>query len=115
MLTFQDSYTKAQILAKDAGSTTLVQLKQDMNTGYHLFNAKLSRYFSRKQQFTNLVSQQQIYQTPIDCVRVMGITAFVTSTYQPPIKEIRSEYQWRQITSYPTASNWPIFYYMIGN
>lgn len=117
MLTWQDSYTKAQRLTKDSNTDTLTQLKQDMNTGYHLFNAKLSRYFSRKQQFTNLIANQQIYQTPIDSVRIMGMTVNIgTSTYQPTVKEIRSEYQWRNITSFTTqASNWPTYYFMIGN
>lgn len=107
--------TKAQRLAKDDSASTLTQLQEDMNTGYHMFNAKLSRYFSRKQQFTNLIASQQIYQTPIDCVRVMGMTAIVTQNYQPVLKEIRSEFEWRQITSYPMESNWPTYYYMIGN
>lgn len=86
-----------------------------MNTGYHLFNQKLARYYTRKQQFTNLVATQQLYQTPIDSVRVEVVTVLVSNTYQPAVKEIRSEYQWRQITSYPMNTNWPAYYFMIGN
>lgn len=115
MITWQDSKLKAQRLARDNTDGTLDQLKQDMNTGYHLFNAKLSRYYTRKQQFTDLVVNQQIYQTPIDCIRVLGMTVQVTSTYQPTVKEVRSEYQWRQITSWQTTSTWPAWYFMIGN
>lgn len=116
MITFQSAYTKAQRLAKDNNSDTLTQLKQDINTGYHLFNAKLARYYTRKQQFTNLIAGQQIYQTPIDCVRVLGMTTLVTSTYEPPIKEVRSEYDWRKITSVKNyKTNWPSWYFMIGN
>lgn len=107
--------TKAQRLARTANTDVLTQLQEDMNTGYHLFNAKLARYFTRKQQFTDLIANQQIYQTPVDCVRVMGMTCLVTPTYQPAIKEIRSEFEWRQITSYVMASNWPVYYFMIGN
>lgn len=115
MLTWQDSYTKAQRLAKDNNADVLVQLKQDMNTGYHMFNQKLGRYFSRKQQFTNLIAGQSIYQSPIDSIRVMGMTALVTSTYEPTVKEIRSEYQWRQITSVKNYSNnYPTYYYVLG-
>lgn len=113
--TWTELKTKAQRLARDETSGTLEQLEQDMNTGYHMFCAKLSRYFTRKQQFTNLVAGQQIYQTPVDSVRVMGMTVLVSQTYQPTIKEVRSEYQWRQITSYPYTSNWPAYYFMIGN
>ena len=113
--TWTQQKLKAQRLSRDNTSGTLVQLEEDMNTGYHLFNAKLSRYYTRKQQFTNLIADQQIYQTPIDSIRIMGMTVSVSNTYQPTVKEIRSEYQWRQITSYPQASNWPAYYFMIGN
>lgn len=115
MITWTDAVTKTQRLAKTSNMDTLTQLKQDINTGYHMFNAKLGRYYSRKQQFTNLITGQQQYQTPIDCVRVLGMTVLVSQTYQPPVKEIRSEYEWRQITSYPYTSNWPAYYFMVGN
>lgn len=115
-LTWTQAYTKTQRLSMDANADTLTQLKQDWNTGYHLFNAKLSRYFTRKQQFTNLVANQQLYQTPIDSVRVTGISILVTSTYEVPLIQIRDEYQWRNITSYRTlASNWPTYYFVQGN
>lgn len=115
MITFEQSYTKTQRLAKTNNADVLTQLKQDINTGYHMFNAKLTRYYSRKQQFTDLVEGQQIYQTPIDCSKVLGMTVQVTSSYQPPVKQVRSEYDWRQIISWQTESNWPAWYFMIGN
>lgn len=113
--TWSDLQTKAQRLAKSNNSDVLTQLNLDMNEGYALFNAKLSRYFTRKQQFTDLVAGQQIYQTPIDCVRILGMTVQVANTYNPVVKEIRDEFQWRQITSYPIQSNWPTYYFPIGN
>lgn len=114
-ISFTQMKTKFQRMARTANTDVLAQAIEDMNTGYHLFNAKLARYFTRKQQFADLVANQQIYQVPVDCVRVMGMTVLVSSTYQPPVKEIRSEYEWRQITSYVMASNWPVYYFMIGN
>lgn len=114
-LTWTDMKTKAVRLSRDTTAGTLAQLEQDMNTGYSLFNAKLSRYFSRKQQFADVVEGQSIYQTPIDCVRIIGVTISISGTYKQPVKEIRSEFEWRQITSYPYNSNWPAFYFMIGN
>jgi hypothetical protein len=118
MLSFTDLTNKAVRLSRDTSSGTLTQLQQDINQGYQLFNAKLSRYFSRKQQFTDLIDGQQIYQTPVDCVRVIGMTATTStgSSYQPPIKEIRSEFEWRQINA-PTnySSSWISYYFMIGN
>lgn len=114
-MTWTDLKTKFQRLAKDNNPDTLTQGMLDMNEGYALFNAKLSRYFTRKQQFTDLVANQQIYQLPIDCVRILGMTVQVANTYNPVVKEIRDEFQWRQITSYPVSSNWPTYYFPIGN
>lgn len=114
-LTWTQMETKFQRLARSSNSDVLTQGKEDMNTGYHLFNASLARYYTRKQQFADLVASQQLYQTPIDCVRVLGMTVSVSATYQPTVKEIRSEYEWRQLTSYPMNSNWPTYYFMIGN
>jgi len=119
MLTWSDLKTKAQRLSMDAESATLVQLEQDMNQGYQLFNTKLSRYWSRKQQFTDVVSGQSIYQTPVDSIRVIGMTvktADGTNSYSPPIKEIRSEYEWRLIKTVPNYnSSWITYYYVLGN
>lgn len=115
MITFNSAYLKTQRLAKSNNADVLTQLKQDINTGYHMFNAKLARYYSRKQQFTDLIAGQQIYQTPIDCIKVLGMTVQVTSNFQPTVKQVRSEYDWRQIVSWQTDSNWPAWYFMIGN
>lgn len=114
-LTWTSMETKFQRLTRSANSDVLTQGKEDMNTGYHLFNAALARYYTRKQQFADLVATQQLYQTPIDCVRVLGMTVSVSATYTPTVKEIRSEYEWRQLTSYPMQSSWPTYYFMIGN
>lgn len=113
--TWTESYTKTQRLARDVNADTLVQLKQDWNTGYHIFNAKLARYYSRKQQFTTITASQSIYQVPVDCVRIMGMTVQVSTNFQPPVRKIADEMKWRQITSYQSNSNWPLYYYMLGN
>ena len=117
MLTWTESQNKCQVISGDFTSTSLTQFKQDMNIGYHRFNNALGRYFSRKQQFTDIVASQSIYQTPIDCIRVIGMTLLVGSsnTYSVPLKEIRSEFEWRQIKAYPYSSNWPAFYFSLGN
>lgn len=114
-LTWTQLQRKAQRLSRDTTPATLEQLKQDMNTGYHLFNNELSRYFSRKQQFTDLIEGQGIYQTPVDSIRVDNIVISVSQTYQIPVKEIRSEFEWRQITAYPYYSNWPAYYFVLGS
>lgn len=119
MLSWTDLQTKAVRLSRDTTPGTLTQLQQDMNTGYHLFNAKLSRYFSRKQQFTDVITGQSIYQTPVDSIRIIGMTVATAdgvNSYSPPIKEIRSEYEWRMIKTVPNyASNWATYYYVLGN
>lgn len=119
MLTWTDLQNKSVRLSRDTTAGTLVQLKEDMNQGYQLFNAKLSRYFSRKQKFTDIIEGQSIYQTPVDSIRIIGMTvktATGDNSYSPPIKEIRSEYEWRLIKTVPNyASSWQTYYYVLGN
>lgn len=119
MLTWTDLINKSVRLSRDTSPGTLEQLKQDMNTGYQLFNAKLSRYFSRKQQFTDVLEGQSIYQTPVDSIRIIGMTVATAdgvNSYSPPVKEIRSEYEWRLIKTVPNySSNWATYYYVLGN
>lgn len=118
-LTWTELEKKAVRLSRDTTPGTLTQLQQDMNTGYHMFNAKFGRYYSRKQQFTDVVSGQSIYQTPVDSIRIIGMTvktATGNNSYSPPIKEIRSEYEWRLIKTVPNyASSWQTYYYVLGN
>lgn len=114
-LTWTENKKKAQTISGDFTDTTLTQLGQDMNVGYHKFNAVLGRYFSRKQQFTDIVNGQGIYQTPIDSIRIIGMTVSISDTYQTPVKEVRSEFEWRQIVAYPYSSNWPAYYFVLGN
>lgn len=114
-LTWTQMWTKTQRLAKDSNPDVLIQLKEDINTGYHMFNQKLSRYYARKQQFTDAIVNQSLYQQPIDAIRIVGMTVLVTSTYEIPLKEIRSEYEWRQIVSVKNyRSNWPVYYFVLG-
>lgn len=114
-LTWTELQQKAIRLSGDNTASATEQFKQDLNTGYHLFNNKLSRYWSRKQQFTDLIAMEGLYQVPIDSIRVIGVTIAVSQTYKIPLKEIRSEYKWRQIVSVPYQSNWPAYYFMLGN
>lgn len=118
MLTFSDLQNKFVRLSRDTTSNTLTQGIQDMNQGYQMFNAKLSRYWSRKQQFTDVIEGQSIYQTPVDSIRVIGMTvatATGVNAYSPPVKEIRSEYEWRLIKTVPNyASNWATYYFVLG-
>lgn len=102
--------------ARSVNSDDQTQLLEDWNTGYHLFNAELARYYSRKQQFANLVAGQNLYQVPYDCLRVQGITTLVTSNFEPPLTRITDEDKWREITSVKTIkSNWTTYYFPRGN
>lgn len=114
--TWTEQQAKAQRLVKSNNADVLTQLKQDMNTGYHMFNARLGRYYSRKQQFASLVANQSIYQTPVDSVKVLTVSVAVNTNYEPTVKEVRSEYEWRNMKSYKTfATNWPSHYFVLGN
>lgn len=115
MLTWSSEKVKMQRLAKTSNADDLIQLEEDWNTGYHLFNQKNARYYYREQKFADLKAGQQIYQTPINAVRVIGMTAQVTATYFPPLTEIPDEFEWRLLTSYQMSSSWPTKYFNIGN
>lgn len=117
--TWTDAQNSMQRIARDNSTGTLAQLQQDYNTGYHLFNARLARYYTRKQQFTDIIEGESIYQTPVDCLRITGLTSLVggvnATSYSWPLSEVSSEFQWREITSYRTANNWPAWYMALGN
>lgn len=115
-LTWTDNELKMITLAKTSDAAAIVQLRQDWQTGYHMFNALLARYYSRKQQFADIVSAQSIYQVPIDSVRMLTISVLVTTTFEMPLVRITSEEKWRQLTSVKTVtSNWPTHYFPLGN
>lgn len=115
MISWTQAYTKTQYIAKNNNANILAQLQQDWNTGYHIFNNKLARYYARKQQFANAVTGQGIYQTPIDSIRVVGMSFQVNSNYEPVLKEVRDEEEWRWITSVKQIkTNWPIYYFVLG-
>lgn len=117
--TWTEIQSSTQRIARDNSPGTLEQLDTDYNTGYHLFNARLARYYTRKQQFTDIKVGQSIYQTPIDCLRITGLTSLVGGTtqtsYSWPLDEVSSEHRWREIVSYRTSNNWPSWYMSLGN
>ncbi len=116
MLTFQDAYTKFQTISGSTNSTDLLQGKQDINIGYKRFNAAIARYFTRKQAFTDLVANQQYYQTPIDSIRVANVTVtLANSTLQFPLEQIRDEQEWRFKNIYPYYSTYVKYYFVYGN
>lgn len=116
MISFMDAYIKAQFISGDQTPTTLVQLKQDINIGYKRFDAAISRYFTRKQKFANLVAGQKYYQTPVDSIRVMELSYLQSTGIEFPITQVRSEDDWRRmniITNY--QSNYITNYFVYGN
>ncbi len=115
-LSWTQLQTKFQRQARTSNADVLTQAQEDMNTGYTRFMARFARYFLRKQQFASLVANQGIYQQPVDAIRVDVVSILVTSTYEVPLIQVRSEQEWRYITSYKTlASNWPEYYMVLGN
>lgn len=115
-ISFQDAYIKFQIISGSENATNLIQAKQDINIGYARFNAAISRYFTRKQGFTNLVANQRYYQTPIDAVRVSDVSVVVSSGYEYPLEQVRSENTWRQWLITPSySSNFITHYFVYGN
>lgn len=115
-ITFQESYTKFQTISGSTNSTDLTQAKQDINIGYQRFNAAVARYFTRKQAFTDLVANQQYYQTPVDSIRVANVTTTLAgSTLQFPIEQVRDEMDWRNMNVFPYYSTYIKYYFVYGN
>jgi hypothetical protein len=113
-LTYTDVLAKLKTQAKSIETSVTTQLVQDYNMGYQQLLSKLTRYWTRKQQFTDLIAGQQIYQTPVDANKVEAVTAQVTTAYKPPLKPVYSEEEWRRLTSYSMQSSWPTYYFIIG-
>lgn len=115
-VTWTDNETKLQRLSGTQDAFMLSQLYQDFQTGYHRFNAKLARYYSRKQQFADIKANQAIYQVPLDSIRVLIMTAFVTTTLENPLIRVTDEAKWRQITAVKTYSSpFITHYFPLGN
>lgn len=114
MISFQDSYTKFQTISGSSNSVDLTQAKQDINIGYKRFNAAISRYFTRKQAFANLVASQRYYQIPVDTIRVSSVAALNgTGGYEYPLKEVTSEDEWREFLIMPTYSSTFLTHYFV--
>lgn len=115
-LSWQQVWEKAQVISGDITSATLIQLKQDINTGYQRFNAATSRYFTRKQKFADIVANQQYYQIPVDAIRVSEVVIAVSSSFSIPLEQVRSEHEWRYMNEVNTlATNWPSHYWVSGS
>jgi hypothetical protein len=116
MLTFEESYTKAQRVSGDFTSDTLLTFKEDINIGNQKLNAAINNYFTRKSKATSLIEDQQYYQSPPDCVRVIGVDFLQSSSTrrQPVYSQVRSEYQWRQLNFNQQSGNWITYYFVKG-
>lgn len=93
----------------------MTQFKQDINVGYHRFDAAISRYFTRKQQFANIVASQQFYQLPIDVVRVMAVSQVVQTNFEVPLSQVRSEEEWRIKNIFTVSTAVPTHYFIYGS
>jgi hypothetical protein len=115
MLSWLDAQNKFQAISGSVNATDLVQAQQDMNIGYKRFNAAIARYFTRKQQFTDLIAGQQYYQVPVDAIRVGTITVKLSNGYQYPLQQIRDEMDWRNMNIYTYTSSQILYYFVYGN
>ena len=115
MISFQAAYTKCQRISGDTTANVLAQFKEDINIGYHRFNASLSRYFTRKQQLINLVASTQAYNLPVDLIKVTSVSAVVSTGFEVPLTQVRSEVEWRRFNILSESSNYITHYFILGN
>jgi len=114
MATWTQSQAKFQRISADTTAEALTQAKDDMNIGAAKFNSALDRYFTRKAKSTDTVATQQYYQTPPDCIRVRGVTNTLSNGRKYPVRQIRSEYEWRAINTIQQTGNWATYYFVRG-
>lgn len=114
MKTWTQLQTQGQQISGDASAETLVQLKADMNLGAQKFNAAINNYFTRKSKSTNMVADQQYYQLPPDCIRVIGVDFVLSADRRQPVQQVRSEYVWRKMNYANQKSNWISYYFVKG-
>jgi hypothetical protein len=115
-ISYQDSFLKFQSISGSNNSNDLTQAKQDINIGYKRFNAAISRYFTRKQAFTDIVANQRYYQIPVDAIRVMSVTVTASTGFNVPLTEVKSERQWREWLIVDSISTSFITHYFVyGN
>lgn len=114
MATWTQSQAKFQRISADTTAEALTQAKDDMNIGAAKFNSALDRYFTRKAKSTDTVANQQFYQTPPDCIRVRGVTNTLSNGRKYPVRQIRSEYEWRAINTIQQTGNWATYYFVRG-
>lgn len=115
MLTFQESYEKAQTISGDTSSATLALLKSDINTGAHRFNAALNRYFTRRSKTTNIVADQRYYQLPPDCIRPIGLVFNQSSTRHFPLIQVQNEMEWRYLLTTNQTAGYLTHYFVRGS
>jgi hypothetical protein len=113
-MTWTSAQNKFIRISGDTTAPALVQAKDDMNIGASKFNAALDRYFTRKAKSTDTVATQQYYQTPPDCIRVIGVTNTLSNGRKYPVRQIRSEYEWRAINTIQQTGNWATYYFVRG-
>lgn len=114
-LSWTDAQVKIQAISGDTTAASLVQFNQDMNVGYHRFDAAIARYFTRKQQFKNIVANQYLYQTPVDAIRVSDVAVTIGTNFELPLIQIRSENEWRTKRIYTQSSSYVTHYFIYGS
>lgn len=114
-MTIAQLKAKAQKLSGDSSSATLTQFETDINIGANKLNSAMNNYFNRRSKSTNMIADQQYYQLPPDCIRVIGVDFVISADRRLPITQVRSEYQWRQINYTAQSSNWITYYFVKGS
>ncbi len=116
-MTFNQMYTRvANIVGIDTSSDTqdLTNIKIDLNNGWRLFKNSARKYWTRVEKTADLVTSQQYYSLPPDCVRVTQVKVSSNGLVYP-LREVASEYKWDQLNIIPALTiNVPTYYFVRG-
>lgn len=113
MLTFNDQYTLAQNITGDVSTAGLALFKNDINEGGSVFLNQLGRKFNKEYIKTNIVKNQQYYQTSSGTLRISTIRILNGSNYYTP-ELVTSEEEWNDINSISVSGTIPTHFYIRG-
>lgn len=112
--TFNRIYSEVQEQVQDDSATTLVLIKNAINSGQAKFGAVLNREWRVSYKRFSIAQDQQYYQLPPDCIRPGTLTVTVGSVVYP-LEEVPDEQSWQDLNMQSQSSSVPRFFFVRGS
>jgi hypothetical protein len=121
MDTFTDLYKRAAkfcgVNPRNIPADLLIDLKRDVNRGIAKIYTTSRVGYTQKTLTSNLVANQQYYQTAPDCIRPTTIQVVAQGLFATlPLQEVPTIAKWNEINVWPQLSfPWPTYYFVRGH